>query len=183
VWLLRSVLDRIVLLAGVLAAGCVPGFITQYRQRLGGRLDQVLMDLAPFQAIAEHEHHGSLPELVQYHLQSSDPTFHQEGMALQSLMHSADQLRSMVQALNTDLPHQCLYLLWHADLPLLSATWADYRPVFALDLQGTIFALVIGIALWVLFLFLWHGLAGLMRLLGRARPVRSAPPPRREPRL
>ena len=83
-------LDRIVLLAAVVAAGCVPSFIVQYRQRAGGRLDQVLADLAPFQAIADRNHGGSLAELIHYHLQSTDATFHQEGAALQSMVETAD---------------------------------------------------------------------------------------------
>jgi hypothetical protein len=56
----RDILDRIVLLAAVVAAGCIPSFIVQYRQRAGGRLDQVLADLAPFQEIADRNHGGSL---------------------------------------------------------------------------------------------------------------------------
>ena len=43
----RGLLDRIVLVAAFIAGGLVPGFITQYRQRVGGRLDQALLDLIP----------------------------------------------------------------------------------------------------------------------------------------
>ena len=93
---LGGLLDRLVLLVAVVAAGCVPSFIVQYRQRLGGRLDQVLADLAPFQAIADRNHGGSLDELIRYHLQSSDATFHQEGAALQAMVQAAARLRSML---------------------------------------------------------------------------------------
>jgi hypothetical protein len=165
-WVLRAVLDRVVLLAGVLAAGCVPGFIAEYRQRLNGRFEQVLADLAPFQTIANSEHHGSLLELVQYHLQSPDPTFHQEGVAVQSMIQSAEQLRAAVQNLNTDLAHQCLYLLSHADRPLLLATWNDFHPVFALDLPGAVFALCVGIVLWACFMLLWHAVVWVLRSIG-----------------
>ena len=113
---IRGLLDRIVLLLGVVVAGCVPSFIAQYRQRAGGRLEQVLADLAPFQQIADHEHGGSLAELVHHHLQSSDPTFHGEGAAVQSMLDSADHLRALLQGLNTDLFHQGVYLLFHGDL-------------------------------------------------------------------
>ncbi len=61
-----AILDRIVLLLAVVAAGCIPSFMVQYRQHLGGRLDQVLADLAPFQAIADRYHGGSLTELIRY---------------------------------------------------------------------------------------------------------------------
>jgi len=162
-WVIRAFLDRIILLVGVVAAGCVPGFIVQYRQRLAGRLDQVMRDLAPFQAIADREHHGSLAELIRYHLQSSDATFHQEGAALQAMVESADRLRAMAEGLSTDLAHQFFYLLTHADRSLLHATWGDYRPGFALDLQGLVFALVIGVSLWALFLLVWQGAAWLLR--------------------
>src|ERR1700722_307560 len=104
---IRGVLDRIVLLCAVVLAGCVPSFIVQYRQRGAGRLDQVLADLAPFQQIADRAHGGNLAALVQYHLQSSDPTFRSEGAALQGMLDTAERLRALLQGLNTDLYHQC----------------------------------------------------------------------------
>ena len=176
----RALLDRIVLLVAVVAAGCIPSFIIQYRQRLGGRLDQVQADLAPFQAIADRFHGGSLSELIRYHLQSTDATFHQEGAALQSMVQAAERLRAMLAALDTDLAHQCLYMLLHHDNELLRATWSSYQPGFTLDLQGVVFALAIGLVIWALFLGLWHVVA---YLLGAARREPApGPPPRTPPR-
>lgn len=176
----RELLDRIVLLAAVVAAGCIPSFIVQYRQRAGGRLDQVLADLKPFQAIADSNHGGSLAELIRYHLQSGDATFHQEGAALQSMVQTADQLRALLAALDTDLLHQCEYLLVHHDTSLLSATWGGYQPAFTLDLQSAVFALAVGVLLWAIFLGLWHGVAA---LFGMATAPPRLPPRRTEPRL
>jgi hypothetical protein len=176
----RELLDRIVLLAAVVAAGCIPSFIVQYRQRAGGRLDQVLADLTPFQAIADRYHGGSLAELIHYHLQSGDATFHQEGAALQSMVQAADRLRALLAGLDTDLLHQCAYLLLHHDGSLLSATWGGYQPAFTLDLQSAVFALAVGVLLWAIFLGLWHGVAA---LLGMATAPPRAPPRRTEPRL
>jgi hypothetical protein len=182
----RDILDRIVLLAAVVAAGCIPSFIVQYRQRLGGRLDQVLADLAPFQQIANRYHGGSLSELIRYHLASTDATFHQEGAALQSMVASAERLRAMLAGLDTDLVHQCAYLLLHHDSELLRATWGGYQPGFTLDLQSVLFALAVGVVLWGIFLGLWHAVAylfdGLRRGPTRAPPGRL-PPRRTEPRL
>lgn len=160
---IRGLLDRIVLLLGVVVAGCVPSFIAQYRQRAGGRLEQVLADLAPFQQIADHEHGGSLADLVRHHLQSSDPTFHGEGAAVQSMLDSAEHLRALLQALDTDLFHQGVYLLTHGDLDLARSTWSVYQPGFALTVQSIAFALIVGVLLWLLFLALWHGIAWLVR--------------------
>ena len=184
--IVRALLDRIVLLVAVVAAGCIPSFIVQYRQRLGGRLDQVLADLAPFQEIANRNHGGSLSELIRYHLASTDATFHQEGAALQSMLQNAERLRAMLAGLDTDLVHQTTYLLLHYDADLLRATWGGYQPGFTLDLQGVVFALAVGVGLWVIFLGLWYGVAYLFDSLRRGpsqAPPGRVPPRRTEPRL
>jgi len=166
---IRGLLDRIVLLCAVVAAGCVPSFIAQYRQRAGGRLEQVLADLAPFQQIADREHDGSLSALIQHHLQSSDATFHGEGAALQNMVDAADRLRALLQGLDTDLYHQSLYLLLHGDPQLARATWALFEPGFSLTLPGALFALSLGALVWLLFLVAWHAVAWLLS----RRPDRS----------
>lgn len=180
--ILRGILDRLVLLAAVLAAGCVPSFIVQYRQRLAGQLDQVRTDLAPFQGIADHNFGGSLQKLIDYHLASQDTNFHQDGVLLQSMVSAAARLHTAMEALNTDLGQQCLYLVRHPDYDLLRTTWSAYQPGFALTLQGALFALVLGLIVWLLFVGLWHGAAGIVRIgarTGRHREVR----PRLEPRM
>lgn len=177
----RGILDRLVLLAAVLIAACIPSFIAQYRQRLGGRLDQVRSDLAPFQAIANHDFGGSLAKLIDYHLASRDTTFHREGVALQSMVDAAGRLRGALQGLNADLLHQCLYLLRHPDYDLLRSTWGAYQPGFTLTVQGALFALALGLIAWLLFLGLWHGTAAVARVSGRAarfRENRRGPEPR-----
>jgi hypothetical protein len=178
---IRGILDRLVLLAAVLTAACVPSFIAQYRQRLGGRLDQVRADLAPFQAIANHDFGGSLARLVNYHLGSDDTIFRREGVALQSMVDAAERLREALQGLNADLVHQCLYLLRHPDYDLLRSTWGAYQPGFTLSVQGALFALVLGVIVWSLFLGFWHGTAAVARVSGRAtrhRENRRGPEPR-----
>ena len=162
---IRGILDRIILVAGVVAAGCIPSFIAQYRQRVGGQLDQVLQDIAPFQAIANQFHHGSLAELIQHHLASIDATFHDEGAALQAMVDSAEQLRQALQALNTDLFHQLIYLLTGADALIAHATWEIFSPSFNLTVESVVFAFVVGIAIWLVFLGIWILFVRLGRML------------------
>ena len=177
----RGILDRLVLLAAVVVSACIPSFIAQYRQRLGGQLDQVYSDLAPFQAIADHNFGGSLLKMIDYHLASQDTTFHREGAALQLMVDAAARLHGALQALNTDLVHQCLYLVRHPDYVLLRSTWNAYQPGFALTLEGALFALVLGLLVWLLFLGFWHGTAAVVRGSGgaaRHRENRRGPEPR-----
>jgi hypothetical protein len=162
---IRGFLDRIILVAGVVAAGCIPSFIAQYRQRVGGQLDQVLQDIAPFQTIANQSHHGSLQELIQYHLASADSTFHDEGAAIQTMVDSAEQLRQALQALNTDLFHQLVYLLTKADPLIARATWEIFSPSFNLTSESMVFALVVGFVIWLVFLAVWMLIDRLTRIL------------------
>lgn len=157
--MIRGVLDRIVLLCAVIAAGCVPSFLVQYRQHAAGRLEQVLADLSPFQQIADREHGGDLAALVHYHLQSTDPTFRAEGAALQAMLDAAERLRALLHGLDADLYHQCLYLLAHGDWSLARSTWALYQPGLTLTLQSVSFALIVGVLFWLVFLGLWHSVA------------------------
>ena len=162
---IRGILDRIFLVTGVVAAGCIPSFIAQYRQRVGGRLDQVMQDIAPFQAIADQFHHGSLKELIQHHLASVDKTFHDEGAALQGMVDSAEHLRQALQALNTDLLHQLIYLLGNTYPLIAHATWDIFSPSFNLTAESVVFAAVVGVAIWLAFLAVWNLLAFLARVL------------------
>jgi Protein of unknown function (DUF2937) len=161
--LLRGLLDRVLLILAVVAGGLVPGFISQYRQRLGGRLDQARLDLAPWQKLADQYHHGDLQQLIRYHLDSTDSTFHAEGSIIQSLLTSVHELQAAVDALHTGLFHQVLYLAGHADPALLRATFADWVPTFALSAEGLVFAVLIGLGVWLVFQGLWSLIARIVR--------------------
>jgi hypothetical protein len=165
---LRGLLDRLLLVCAVVAGGLVPGFIAQYRQRLGGRLDQARLDLEPWQRLAEQYYQGDLERLIRYHLESSDPTFHAEGAIIRSLLATVQQLQAALDAMQGSLFRQAAYLALHADPALARATLRDWVPTFALSAEGIVFALVFAVVVWLAFLALWHAFA----LLGR-RKVRS----------
>jgi len=172
--IIRGTLDRALLVASIIAAGCVPSFIAQYRQRIGGRLDQALADLAPFQQIAQREFGGDLAALVRHHAASSDPTFQKEGAAVQQMIDAAARLRDAVHGLDTNLFGQAAWLATHPDPEVARATWAAWQPAFALNVDGLLFALLTALVLWAVFLLAWHGFSA---LLSRPQPrsVRSEP--------
>jgi hypothetical protein len=172
-FLIRNLLDRLLLILAVVSGGLVPGFIAQYRQRLGGRLDQALQDLAPWQKIAEQLYHGDLDRLIQYHLASADPTFHADGLALQSLTNSVQTLQAAVDALHAPLYRQMMYLLLHWDPGLARASFADWVPTFALSGEGLVFTALFALVVWLLFQGLWSLVESLATLRLRRRPPRS----------
>ena len=190
--MLRGIFDRLVLVGAVLAAACVPSFIAQYRQRLGGRLDQAMQDLALFQEIANRHHGGDLQRLIKHHLASSDGTFRDEGVAIQKMVDTVARLREGVEALNTDLWHQLSHLVTRADPDIARATWDAFVPVLSLGAEGLLFAIAVGVAIWLVFLAAWMAVAGIISLgrpgfsrapraarsSGGSTPSRAAPPRR-----
>jgi hypothetical protein len=172
--LVRGLFDRLLLICAVVAGGLVPGFISQYRQRLGGRLDQAQQDLALWQKIADQHFHGDLAKLIQYHLASKDPTFHSEGAAISTLVSTVQQLQSEVAALHGNLFQQIAYLAFHTDPAIARATFSDWVPTFGLSSDGIVFALLFAIGLWLVFQASWSiTAAGGRRLSSRLR----RPPP------
>ena len=168
----RGLLDRVLLISAAVVGGLVPGFIAQYRQRLGGRLDQARLDLQAWQRIADQFYHGDLQKLIDYHLSSTDPTFHAEGDVIRALIAAVHQLQSALDALQGSLLQQFAYLALHTDAALARATFSDWVPTFALSAEGLVFALAFALAIWLVFHLLWRLLAvGGQRLLGR-RPAR-----------
>jgi Protein of unknown function (DUF2937) len=172
----RGFVDRVLLICAIVAGGLVPGFISQYRQRLGGMLDQARLDLAPWQAIANQRFHGDLTQLIRYHLASKDPTFHAEGAALSALVASVQRLQSEVAALHGNLFQQAAYLSLHVDPAIAHATLGDWVPTFGLSGDGIAFALAFALCLWLLFQILWSAGAMGGRGLARRRAQRYAAP-------
>jgi hypothetical protein len=171
--IVRGLLDRVVLVAAAVGGGLIPGFIAQYRQRLGGHLDQAKLDLEPWQKLADQFYHGDIDKLIQYHLSSSDPTFHSEGAVIRALVASVHQLQAAVDALHGSLASQAAYLLVHADPGLARATLGDWVPTFALSAEGLVFAAVFALLTWLAFHALWWSLGRSARLLLGRRPPGS----------
>ena len=168
--IVRGLLDRVILVCAAVAGGLIPGFIAQYRQRLGGRLDQARIDLAPWQKLADQFYHGDIDKLIQYHLASTDATFHSEGSVIRALVASVQQLQSAVDAMHGSLASQAFYLMLHADPGLARATFADWVPAFALSGEGLLFACIFAGIVWLLFHALWWLGARGGRRLDRPRP-------------
>jgi hypothetical protein len=171
--IVRGLLDRVVLVSAAVAGGLIPGFIAQYRQRLGGRLDQAKLDLEPWQKLADQFYQGDIDKLIQYHLASTDATFHSEGAVIRALVATVHQLQSAVDALHGSLLSQAGYLGLHADSGLARATLSDWVPTFALSGEGLVFALVFAVLVWLVFHALWWLLGYGGRLLFGPRHARS----------
>lgn len=152
--IISGFIDRSVLVGGVLVGGMVPGFVAQYKQRLGGALDQVLKDLKPFQEIAKQYHNGSLETLIRHHLNSSDATFRDEGAGIAKMVETAQRLNEAMQSMQGNLLSQVKYLARRADPDMLHATWTAFTPSFSFTLEGLMVAGAVGFGLWAVVMLL-----------------------------
>jgi hypothetical protein len=145
--MIRWTLEKLLFASGFLAGGSLPAFLVQYRQRIGGRLDQVRDDVAHFQKIADQQFGGSLETLIRHHLQSPDPAFLAEGHAIERMSNDFERWSEAYSALDATLFTQLKYFLTHVDSEVARATWADFVPAFAFNVDGLVLALAGGVAL------------------------------------
>ena len=170
--LMRGLLDRLVLIAAAVSGGLLPGFIEQYRQRLGGRLDQARLDLAAWQKVADQMFQGDLNQLIRYHAASPDPAFRAEAGVIQQLVATVQHLQDAVAALHGSLLQQASYLTLHLDASLARATLVDWTPTLSLSLEGLAFAGLFALIIWLLFHALWWSA---MRLVRSPAQMRALP--------
>lgn len=175
--MVRGVLDRLILVAAALGGGLLPGFISQYRQRLGGRLDQARQDLQAWQHIADQLFQGDLQRLIQFHAESNDARIRAEAALIENLLAAVQHLQQAIQALRGNLYEQIAFLLIHPDPGLMRATFADWVPTFSLSVEGLTFAALFACTVWLMFQGLWTLLAA------AARPRRPKLQERKVPTL
>jgi hypothetical protein len=156
--MIRGIIYIIVFLTGFFAGGLFPSFSAQYHQRLQAQYDQVSIDLAPFQNIADRFHGGSLDALIQHHLLSTDPTFHAEGEAIQLMINSKAQLAESKAAAEAPYIDQARYFYKHMDENIAQATWKSFTPAVITTEHAVTFSLTIAtlsiIVLWAILALL-----------------------------
>jgi len=152
--MIRSIIFITVFVSGFFAGGLFPSFSTQYHLRLQAQYDQVSIDLAPFEEIARQYHGGSLDALVQHHLDSTDPTFHAEGEAIQLMINSQAQLAESKAAAEAPYVDQLIYFYRHADETIAQTTMASFTPTLVTTENAITFALTTGTITILLF---WAG--------------------------
>jgi len=161
--MIRSIIYIAVFVIGFAVGGLFPSFSVQYHQRLQAQYDQVIIDLAPFQEIADRYHGGSLDALVQHHLNSTDPTFYAEGEAIYLMMDSQVRLAESKAAAEAPYVDQTLYFYQRMDEDVARATWDSFTPALVTTENAMTFALTIGAITLLLFWATWTMLMFIIR--------------------
>lgn len=164
--MIRGTIYILVFIAGALAGSQFPAFSNQYHQRLQARYEQVSIDLAPFEAIADRYHGGSMEALVQHHLDSNDPTFYAEGEAIQLMLDSRQRLAESESVTTDSYLRQAAWLYQHRDDMLVSTTRSGFQPALLADTRALSFAAGIGLLLaavaWLVLNLIGYGAGRLL---------------------
>ncbi|HZY18288.1 MAG TPA: DUF2937 family protein [Ramlibacter sp.] len=173
--IVTGLVDRVVLVAAFVGGATVPSFVAQYRQRVGGALEQARKDLQPFRELADRMFNGDLRALIDHHWRSTDPVFRGESQAISQLVESVDRLTRASDALRGDLYHQLLYLVTAGDPRMLRATWDQFAPAVSFTPQSLLAGAAIGSLVWLVFVALMHLVLALTQR--RLPPLKFSPSP------
>ena len=138
--LLRSTMTMAVGLAGALGLSQAPEFAQQYRQRLGGALQELQRVVAEFDADAAKS--GlSRDEAVAKHLGANEGLFRDRGLRVQQTIERQEVLTSQAEWFKTlPPPLRPVAIIRGYDDALMAGLWRDYEPGVPLTAHGAIWA-------------------------------------------
>lgn len=170
--MLRSYLRLLLFGLGLLVGVQVPGFITDYGQRLEAHRNEAQQSLQGFRATAQKFFKGDLDALVAHYRVSDDPVMRSDGQSVALLVSRDAQLEAEWLAMQGPWYHRVWHLLTAADHDVLVETYSGYRYQVLLAPEAIAWGLSCALLLAWLVEVLLLSLAGLAGL-GRTRQVQA----------
>ena len=134
--------DGIFSIAGAAGLSQFPEFFQQYIQRLGGRLDQAVVQKERI-AAAAREHALAVDDYARRLLDSADAVARSEGHNVVAALGDADRLRAAYDALTRANPlERPIVLARHFDEALARATLDQFVPAVPLSPESLAYAAV-----------------------------------------
>lgn len=170
----RRVLVLLVVASGGVLFSQAPEFAQQYRQRLGGAIDELTRIIQTFDEQANHEGLDRRAALNVYSL-SSEPFLHSQGDAMRRTFERYEALSDQFEDLAAAPPVlRPLVVLQHIDPQIFSKTLRWFVPAVPVSLAGVIWA-AIGMAIGALLAILLGGIVRACVNLRRLPRRRIAP--------
>lgn len=168
VWFARTAIVLTGIAGGVLTSQA-PEFTQQYRQRLGGALQELRAVVGDFDRDAEASN-LSRQEALSAYSASSDNFLRDRGVSIGRTIHRYETLlRQQARFENWPEPTRPLALVGEVDTQLMRGAWKDYKPAVPVNLTGAIWAavgLLLGMLLARLTGKVGRGVAGASRRRG-----------------
>lgn len=136
---------------GALSLSQFPEFYQQYLQRLGGRLEQALVQEARYYAAAK-DAGLTIEEYIARFTTTSDEVLQNEGYIIQATLVDAHDLREALQTMTAAAPFERPFaFLSHLDQQTMNAAFDAFRPALPVTTEGLVYAgvgVLIGLMLW-----------------------------------
>lgn len=135
------------LLGGIIASQG-PEYSQQYRQRLGGAIDELKRVIAQFDADAQTN--GETQDSAIAHLRSSpDILVNRQGVAMQANVERLARLQSHRDAMMQAGPFARVALMMRdGDTDIMEATYRDFEPALPVTEEGIVSTVIGFIAVW-----------------------------------
>lgn len=149
----RAIAILIALAAGF-AASQAPEFAQQYRQRLGGAVDELARVIDSFNANAAAsgtDQAGGLAIMAR----NDEPLVRAQAVSMAVTIIRYDRLRNQQAALASDMPFTRLVaFMRNFDRPLVESTLRSYEPAVPATSEGVVFAVVGFLGVYLILGFL-----------------------------
>jgi hypothetical protein len=171
---LRQNFVMAVALAGGLCASQAPEFAQQYRQRIGGAIEELSRVVADFDRDAANN--GlTRDQALDMHVRAEEPLFRDRGKSMQTAIDRLETLNRQRADFATRSPLVQPLVLAYSDPVTLDGTWRDFRPGVPVTAAGFSWAGAgFFTAVLVLYVIL-RILSAVWRLAFSARPAPDRP--------
>ena len=131
----RRLAVAVALIAGVIGSQG-PEFAEQYRQRMGGALDELKRIVAQFDAAAAHQGLTTTQALSRLE-QNAEPLAREQGQDMMETIARADRLDGELEAMRSAGPLRRIYVMGkHFDPDLARGTLDNYEPAVPLSFEA-----------------------------------------------
>ncbi len=126
----------VVAVLGGISASQFPEFSQQYRQRLGGGLDELRQVIADFDADAARN--GlTRQEAMRTYGESAERFFRDRGMSMKTVISRLQRLEAQRESLETAPPiAKPLIVMRSPDHRIVSRAWSDFEPAVPVTFSG-----------------------------------------------
>jgi len=136
-----GIADRVCAVLGAVGLSQFPQFFGQYRQRLGGHLDEARRIFEQYQKAAA-DAGLSLEDYVQEHLNATSEVFVSSGRVIESLVNRYYELEQSYLALtDSNIYSRWFVFIKEVDWEIAAGTWNNFVPGVPTTIEGLFYAI------------------------------------------
>lgn len=141
-----SLSERILAAAGAVILAQFPSFLVQYKQRLGGHIDELARIVGEYISAAK-KNGKTLEEYINLHINSSVTDFSSTGEIMSGNVTRLENLKKAMSELKeSEIYMEPVVFINKLDIEIFKATYENFTPAITMNIQSIAYA-VIGIVL------------------------------------